>query len=322
MKRLLAILILLTAVSATQASSAMDPGDSPDTPWSVNPKVRNDFSSHTSYEFGNPFPPYQAPLSRLEFPLDSWWAGLEARRSFSRVSVGIEAMRNISGAADGPFKDSDWDDDARPGVKTIYSESNLRLDPSYSVRADVDLKISDWVGLPSGFDLRPVIGGRWQRFSFVSHDGLQVYPSPGDTTPPIALPGDGIRFEQTYWQTFLGVKTAYEWRNPVYVSRLGVRMQLDWAYVIGENEDHHMLREGRRFTYEETRGNGWHAALGLDVGLTRQLSANLDLDYLKLDTSGSHRWVNTVFGEDESSGYEVNVWSQQFGITMGLKYAF
>lgn len=322
LSRLPAVLILFTAVSATQASGK-DPVDSPDTPWSVDMRARNYFSSHTSYEFGNPYPPYQEPLSRLEFPIDSWWAGVEVKRSFfSRVSVGLEAMRNVSRDVDGQFKDSDWDDEARPWVKTIYSESSLRMDPSYMLRGDVDLKISDWVGLPSGFDLRPVVGFRWQRFSFVSHDALQVYPSPGDTTPPTPLPGDGIRFEQIYRQAFLGVRTAYEWENPRYVSRLGVRMQLDWAYVTGDNVDHHLLREGQRFTYDKTRGNGWHAALGLDVGLTRQLSANLDMDYMKLDTTGSHRLVNSAFGQDMSFTNGVNVWSEQVSLTMGLKYAF
>lgn len=128
--------------------------------------LRNYFRSHTSYEFGNPYPPYQAPLSRLEFPLNSWWVGVEVRQSFSRFSAGLEALRNISGEANGQFKDSDWDDDAAPDVQTIYSKSDCRIEPGYTVRGDVDLKISDWVGLPSGFDLRPVLGLRWQRFSF------------------------------------------------------------------------------------------------------------------------------------------------------------
>jgi len=318
---LLAVLILFPAVSASQASGA-EPGDSPANPWSIAPLARNYFSSDTSYEFGNPAPPYQTPLSRLEFPLNSWWAGAEVKRNFSRFSVGIEAMRNISGEADGQFKDSDWDDEARPGVKTIYSESNLRTDPSYTVRGDVDLKISGWVGLPTGFDLRPVVGFRWQRLSFVSHDGLQVYPAPGDNTPSLPLPGDGIRFKQTYWQTFLGVRTAYEWERPRYVSRLGLRMQMDWAYVLGDNEDHHLLRAGERFTYEKTSGDAWHASLGLDIGLTQRLSVSFDADYLRLDTTGSHRWLNTLFGEDTSSNYAVKVWSQQASFTMGVKYAF
>lgn len=316
------VLILFSSVSASWASDDAGVGDSLIKSWSVDLRVRNYFSSHTSYEFGNPFPPYQVPLSRLEFPLNSWWAGLELKRSFSRFSVGIEALRNISGEANGRFKDSDWDDEAQPDVKTIYSESSLRIEPSYTVRGQVDLNISDWVAYPSGFDLRPVLGVRWQRFSFVSHDGLQVYPAPGDKTPPLPLPGDGLRFQQSYRHAFLGIKTAYEWENPPYVSSLGMRMQLDWAYVTGDNVDQHLLRVGQRFTYENTQGEAWHASLGLDVGLTQQLSANLEMDYMNINTTGSHRLVNSLFGQDMSFNHGVKVWSEQLSLTMGLKYAF
>ncbi|MDD5035510.1 MAG: omptin family outer membrane protease [Methylococcaceae bacterium] len=320
MNRLLAVLILSAAISVAPASSAEE--EASIKPWSVELRVRQYFGSHTSYEFGNPFPPYQAPLSRLEFPLNSWWAGVELKRSFSRFSVGLEALRNLSDEADGHFKDSDWDDENKPDLKTIYSLSSTRIEPSYSVRGDVDLKIADWVGLPGGFDLRPVLGFRWQRHTLVAHDGLQVSPVPGDGTPPISLPGDGIRFEQTYYHTFLGLKMAYEWDSPRYVSKLGMRMQLDWAYVAGDNEDHHLLRVGRRFTYEKTQGDGWHTALGLDIGLTRQLSANLELDYLRQDTTGSHRLVNRTLGQDFRFHHGVKVWSEQASLTLGLKYAF
>ncbi len=115
---------------------------------------------------------------------------------------------------------------------------------------------------------------------------------------------------------------AYEWEHPHYVSKLGTRMQLDWARVTGDNEDHHLLRAGQRFTYEKTRGNGWHVSLGLEAGLTRQLSANLGVDYLRLNTSGSHRLVNSTFGLDLSFDNGVRVWSEQASLTMGLQYAF
>ena len=64
------------------------------------------------------------PLSRLEFPLDSWWAGVSMRREFSRFSAGVEFFRNLSDEARGVMMDSDWDDDAQPALKTIYSESS------------------------------------------------------------------------------------------------------------------------------------------------------------------------------------------------------
>jgi outer membrane protease len=317
----LAVSIVFIAVSAPQAR-AEDSVEAPNDPWSVDFRFRNYFSSHTSYEFGNPLPPNQEPLSRLEFPLNSWWAGVEVRRRFSRFSVGLEAMRNVSGEASGRMKDSDWEDENQPGLLTTYSASRERIAPSYTVRGDVDLKVSDGVGLPSGFDLRPVLGFRWQHFSFVTHDGLQSYPAPEADRPPDPLPGDGIGFKQTYWHAFLGVKLAYEWESPPYVSMLGVRMQLDGAYVTGDNVDHHLLRDGQRFTYENTQGTGWHASLGLDVGLTPQLTGTIDMDYLRLSTTGSHRLVNSLFDVDLTFNNGVKVRSRQASLTLGLRYAF
>ena len=141
--------------------------------WSVGIKFKRLLDSHTSYEFGNPFPPCQVPLSRLEFPLDSWWGGIEIGADYPRFSLGLEALRSLSSEADGKMMDSDWDDDQNPGFRTIYSESQCRIDPSYTIKIDADLRVSDWLGLPSRLDFRPVIGFRWQHFRLVTHDGVQ-----------------------------------------------------------------------------------------------------------------------------------------------------
>ena len=136
-------------------------------------KTERMIASQTSYEFGNPFPPYQAPLSRLEFPLDSWWAGATVRASFPRFSMGAEVLTNIASDLDGHMKDSDWTDDPQPDTKTIYGVTKCRLEQSYMVRTDIDLKVSDWLGLPEWFDLRPVAGFRYQQFNLMAHDGTQ-----------------------------------------------------------------------------------------------------------------------------------------------------
>ena len=38
--------------------------------------IQKFINSFTSYQFPNPFPPEQDPLSRLEFPLDQWFLGI------------------------------------------------------------------------------------------------------------------------------------------------------------------------------------------------------------------------------------------------------
>ncbi|MBW1784632.1 MAG: omptin family outer membrane protease [Deltaproteobacteria bacterium] len=286
--------------------------------FSVGAKVRRLLDSYTSYEFGNPFPPYQAPLSRLEFPFDSWWGGVELKAGFPRFSLGLEALRSLSSEADGKMSDSDWDDDEYPDFRSIYSESECHIDPSYMIKIDADLKVSDWLGLPSSLDLRPVIGFRWQHFRLVTHDGVQY--TEGD--PPTPLPGNGIRFTQTYRQYFIGLKSDLDLTRYIPLHRFTLLVQVDWAYVQGDNEDHHLLRAGERFTFEDTRGQAWHGLLGLKAGVSENLTLGLEFDFLWLSTTGSHRMVNDPFGIDFTFHHGVKVWSRQTSLSLSLQYAF
>ena len=280
-------------------------------------KTETFVASHTSYEFGNPFPPHQAPLSRLEFPMDSFWVGGKLRASFPRFSVGAEGLTNVSMDTPGHMSDSDWDDDQKPSRKTVYSESKCRFMPSYIVRTDLDLKISDWAGLPPNLDLRPLVGFRWEDFHFITHDGLQVYPGSGE--PPTPLPGDGIDFKQMYWQYFTGARAALDLGKPLMLNSLALLLQLDWAYVEGQNVDHHLLR-GQRFTMEETYGDAWHWSVGLNAGLTKNVSLALETDFLMLSTTGTHRLEEPGVSFQFNNG--VRVWSEQTSVSLTLAYAF
>jgi len=317
----LLVLILTLGCFATVSAGQDDLQKTESKNWSVDLRAKNSFNSYTSYEFGNPFPPGQSPLSRLEFPLNTWWMGLEVRRSLSRFSVGLEALTNIPNDINGVFKDSDWTDEEHPKVGTIYSESRCRLDPSYSLRADLDMKVSDWLKLPVWFDLRPVIGLRWQQLSLVTHDGTQ-YSSENNTYLVENLPGEGIGFDQTYWQYFIGLRGFHDLSRALKLSRVTLHWQVDWAYVEGKNQDHHLLREGNRFTYETTTGDAWHAALGLKIGLTKNMNAGVELDYLKITTTGSHRLLNRSMDIDLSFNNGVRVWSEQTSILLKLEYLF
>ncbi len=314
----IAFVLLFTVMCGTVFAAGIEDRQAAVRPWSVSLQTRYFFQSRTSYEFGNPFPPHQAPLSRLEFPLDSWWAGASMRREFSRFSAGVEFFRNLSDEARGVMMDSDWDDAAQPALKTIYSESSCRMEPSYRVRADADLKISDWIGLPGWLDLRPLAGLAWQRFTLVTHDGFQSEIGKGTEL----LPGDGIRFEQTYWQFFTGLKTTFELGKPFHLTRLAFTMQGDWAYVAGSNEDHHLLRTGNRITREKTTGDAWHALVNLKIGFTQNLSANIGAEYLRIKSTGSHNLTNNLFGIDFTFDHGVKVWSEQWSVSTGLEYRF
>jgi hypothetical protein len=196
------------------------------------------------------------------------------------------------------------------------------MKPSYIVIGDIDLKISDWLGLPGWLDLRPAIGLRWQRFSLVTHDGLQISSVPGSDNQPLPLPGDVINFEQTYWQYFAGFKAGFDLGRPFGLHRLNLNLQADWAYVSASNEDHHLLREGHRLTMENTTGDAWHALINLKIGLTRSLNANIGAEYLRIASTGTHRLLNGPLGIDFSLNNGVRVWSEQVSVTLGMEYTF
>lgn len=328
MAYLTALMLVLSGLPAIASVTGEKPS-APDKPWSAELHVKRYFRSHTSYEFGNPDPPRQAPLSRLEFPMNTWWAGGEFRRRFSRFSAGLEVLRSVSRESEGAFKDSDWTNNTRTDLKTIYSEAECRMEPSYMVRGDVDLKVADWIGLPVWLDPRPVVGIRWQRLEFMAHDGFQVYLYPDDENPlgagkpPEPYPGDAIRFSQDYWQFFLGIRTDYDLGRHLKTSRrLKISGRLDWAYVSGENKDHHLQRRGTRLTFENTSGSAWHASLGFQAGLTENINVGVEAEYLRIQTEGSHQWIDDMERADQTWINGVKVWSEQMSLMIKLEYLF
>ena len=308
-------LLLCFFSSATQATEREEQ-------WSISFGPKRSSSSHTSFEFGNPDPPYQKPLSRLEFPMNVWWFGGEVRHSFSRFSLGAEIYTNIQDDSSGRFKDSDWTGDYYPpNVKDIYSEASNRVRRSYMGKLDADMKVSDWIGLSRRWDLRTVIGFRWQDLNFTAHDGLQTYPAFGGSISPIPYPGDAIDFNQKYRQYFFGVKTAYDIGSYVSIPRAALIGQIDWAYVEGKNADHHLLR-GNRWTYEDTKGDAWHGMVGLKLGLAKDIDAVISYEYSRIKTTGSHRWVDPAYGLDMTCSNGVKVWSKQTSLMMNVSCKF
>lgn len=289
--------------------------------WIVTTKVKFLFNSHTSYEFGNPFPPYQVPLSRLEFPLDSVWAGFEARRNLGRISVGLEYLSSIAGQETNHFKDSDWDDDAAPQRLSIFGETQCRVRPSFQLRADVDMQIADLVGLPEGFILRPLAGYRWQHLSFMTHDGSQYEYSPtGEVLNSTTLSGNTIDFQQDWCMLFVGTRLGYEWRRPPKLHWLKLLGQMDVSHAWGYNIDRHLLRPGNRTTREYTMGLAWHASLGVELGLTENLSLGVEGEYQRIETTGVHKLTMFDFGFRFANG--VRAWSEQSSISLKLNYGF
>lgn len=312
------VVLAFLLVAACAPGRAQAEADDPN--WSVTLKTKFLFNSHTSYEFGNPLSPFQSPLSRLEFPLESVWVGGEIRRRLGRLSAGVEFLSSVSDQDAGTFKDSDWEDEENPTRLSIYSESQCRLQPSYQFAADVDMQVADLLTLPAGFAVRPMLGFRFQRFSFVAHDGTQyTYDTYGAVDGVDSISGDSISFQQDWYQLVAGLRLGYEWNRPPVLHRIAITSQLDWSHVFGRNLDRHLLRWDRT-TRDETAGNAWHATLGVMFGLTESLDFGVEGEYLCIDTRGSHNLHNQE--TDMTWSHGVRVWSEQTSVSVKVAYRF
>jgi hypothetical protein len=273
-------------------------------PYEVALGLRKFINSFTSYQFPNPFPPNQDPLSRLEFPIDHWFVGMKGSYCRSVFTVIGEGWTNLNRTSGAEMQDSDWDDETMPFQKTIFSSSKCALNRSWL--GDVGLAIGRSSSTAS---VRPIGGYRIQSFNFTTYDGVQMDLA-GTVTE---LPGNGIDFQQVYHHFYLGGLFATSLGGGGYFgcpSTIQLTVQGDVAAINGRNEDKHLLRDGDRVTVERTRGYCWHVALGANLDVRNLLRLKLEGDFKRVVTTGSHNLTNGTYDIDFS--FEgARVWSDQ-----------
>ncbi|HTY22128.1 MAG TPA: omptin family outer membrane protease [Desulfomonilaceae bacterium] len=271
--------------------------------------ARKFLNSFTSYQFPNPFSPQQDPLSRLEFPLDQWFIGIESQYRGSWWSLSGQGWINITRESGLKMQDSDWDDDGRPSQKTVFSESQCRLNTG------ILLDVAATLGNPVRryFNFTPLIGLRYQYFFFTTHDGYQTAIGGW----PSDLPGDGIDFKQFFYHIYFG-GASYTIFNlgtaGIPLTRLRLDVQVDYALVRGRNEDAHLLREGNRVTEQNTSGHCWHVFASLGVLSRDRLNTRIEFDIKRVLTNGGHLLTNSMF--DINFSFDGSrVWSDQVSLS-------
>jgi hypothetical protein len=305
--------IISTPLNQTQAAG-QDDG------FFLAPKIKRYLHSHTSYQFGDPENLRVNPISRLEFPLNSWWGGLEMSWRKPGYALNVELMTNLSHQTDGgKFKDSDW---LSPGRLMVYDEQNCRMERSFTFDMNADFSLAERLSLPKGLDLRPTLGARWQRFTLVAHDGYQDALGPdGKWSTDHLFVGDSIWFRQDFVQGYVGLKLMADlpaaWPQGPDGQRTQAFLQGDWGPVAGQNKDRHLLR-GDRVTEESTKGDAWHLALGLKVPVGGWGAVTASCDYLRIRTTGDHYMFSSEDGQyvEESWSDGVKVWSDQIAFVL------
>jgi len=278
--------------------------------WTIDYQVRTLFNSHTSYEFGTGpgTTPAYAPLSKLDWSLDSTWHGLRVGLEKPDWSVHFEWLTPIEDDVHGQMADFDWLTPADPSQLDSLTLSSLRWNDGQMLDLGGEFKWSDcFLGLP--IEVWPGAGFRFQRFDMTARDVFYVVPPDG-----LQYEGDAITFNQQYYQLYIGGELRTE------LCLLGMPVDLtfegDWAGTWGFNVDHHLLRTGGdRYTMENTSGGTVHLALIAETPVTRSLSIGVRGDHMAIDTTGTHRMVWQSQGLDLEWDNGVAVKSDQTSIT-------
>ncbi len=288
--------------------------------WTIDYRTRWVCQSRTSYEFGTPEPPPDgwAPLSRLCFPLDSMWHGLDVGIDRPTWDLHFSWLTPVDRGIDGQMEDYDW---------TIQGQNFTDLgltDERWIDGQMLDVGVNfllwnDLFGWP--VDLWGTGGFRWQRFNLMCYDLAQVKWDDEWLSPPYTVAGNVISFKQEYSMGYLGGQL----RTQLFpMARRPIRLvfQGDWAATSARNIDHHLLREGDRYTIEKTHGSAWHLGLTADMAVTRRLEMGVAVDYLQINTRGTHRLLNEPMAQDYTWDNGVRVWSAQTWLTAFARLRF
>ena len=222
--------------------------------WTIDYRVSSMFASHTSYQFGT-FPrevPAYAPLSKLDFSLNSMWTGFQIGLQKPNWGIHFNWMTPMQQDINGSLADYDWLTPSNPTHLDSLSISSERWNEGQMLELEGEYKWSDcFLGMP--IEVWPLAGFRFQRFDITGYDGLQVV---SDTrfTPPVGtfMAGNLITFNQEYYNAYFGAQLR---RTIALTDRLPIDMtlQADYGPAWGYNVDDHLIRAGERFTMDSTQ---------------------------------------------------------------------
>jgi hypothetical protein len=282
--------------------------------WYIDYRARSLSSSFTSYQFGTPEPPPVGwtPLSKLDFSLNSMWHGLEVGLEKPCWAAHVEWLTPMERGIHGNLEDYDW---MIPNENfTDLGVTRQRWTDGQMLNFCVEIQLWDNIfGVPIEF--WPAGGFRWQKFDIMCYDYVQVKEGGVWPPDPFAFPGDVLTFNQQYYTCYLGgqFRTVIGWPE---ICPISLKFQADWGNVQAFNIDHHLLREGDRYTMESTHGDSWHISLTAEAPVYKSLSFGFQADYLQIHTLGKHRLLNEPLGEDETWDNGVRNQSNQTWLTL------
>jgi hypothetical protein len=163
-----------------------------------------------------------------------------------------------------------------------------------------------------------------------AYDGYQIINDGtlGPDLPPVGYhwTEDEGTFKQQYSIGYLGAQLRGRLETRI-LPPIVLMLQGDWGYTQANNVDHHIsgyeAQGVHRYTMEDTHGDALHFAISAESLFCRdRFSIGVQADYMKINTTGSHRWVeygNVVTPVDETWSNGVSVSSHQTAVTAFLR---
>lgn len=291
---------------------ALLPGDSV---FKLDYRLRWLTDSHTSYEFGTPELPPDGwtPLSRLVFSLNSLWHGVSVGWERPGWNLRFEWLTPMQRRVQGDLEDYDWLPPNPNGSFTDLGVMRERWTDAQMLDLSGQFRLVEKpLGLP--LEVWPGAGFRWQRLGLMASDPFQLKEFNVWQEYPWSYYGDVISFKQEYFVGYVGgeIRATIEgWRLPP----LQVTFRGDWGWTDGFNIDHHLIREGDRYTKESTHGDTWRVGLTFETLLRRCLGLGFEVDYLEFATKGRHHLINIPLEQDLTWDHGVRAWSNQTWLT-------
>ncbi len=286
--------------------------------WTIDYRILRLADSNTSYQFGTPqVNGGWAPLSKLDWSLDSTWQGFNIGFEKPNWTIHFEWLTPMGSEIDGDMADFDWNIDPPqndPNRLDSHTLSSLRWNDGHMI--DLEWKFK-WENAQT--EIWPMLGFRFQRFDMTASGINYLVPAYGPLPQYDGV--DVITFNQQYYQLYLGGQI----RRTVCCMGMSIDLtfQGDWAATWGYNIDHHLLRAGGdRFTMENTGGDAYHLGLTAETTLIGRFSLGLQVDHMQIRTTGTHRMDWQSQGYDITWTNGVLVKSRQTSFTAFLRASF
>jgi hypothetical protein len=290
------------------------------------------FASHTTYQFGTDtnFPgPQYAPLSKLQWSLDSMWQGLQIGFEKPRWGAHFEWLTPMLHNSFGEMNDFDWSGADRPPA--LLSTSPQHWSDAQMLELEGTVKIFDRI-LTLPVEFWTIAGYRYQRFGMMAYNGVQVINDDSFQDPNIPQAGyrwheEMISLNQEYNMGYVGGQLRTTW-NAYEDHPVLWKLQADWAGTAGYNCDHHIsgyeASGVHRYTYDITHGDAIHVALMAETPLSQHISVGAQGDYTAIRTTGTHRWTmsGNTLPVDDSWTNGVKADSDQASITGFIRAQF